>query len=111
MDHLVGVGEGDRLAHLLERRDQPPPVGLFVGEQVGYLFMGWVYAVTTDGGRTWSVWDASKELPQWRTNYRLIEDVTLGADGTGKMLLNPLEPQPSRPELVTDDFGRHWKAR
>ena len=35
MDHPAAVGVGDRLAHLLERREQPAPVGPLVGEQVG----------------------------------------------------------------------------
>lgn len=107
------IGSDDWQEVLTFRHDDDPEIPRdqirFLNEQVGYLFMGWMYAVTTNGGRTWSVWDAAKELPQWRTNYRLIKDVSLQADGSGTMALNELEPQPGRAELVTSDHGYHWK--
>src|SRR5262245_51653458 len=41
-----------------------------VNDQVAFVFMGWIYAVTTDDGATWSVWDAEHELPSWHCcNY------------------------------------------
>src|ERR1043165_2671024 len=67
----------------------------FVNDRVGYIFMGWMYAVTTDGGATWSVWNAQNDLSHWQCcNYRLIKDVHLESDGTGIMTLNPI-PQRS----------------
>ncbi|CAN5151266.1 hypothetical protein BH18ACI2_BH18ACI2_20850 [soil metagenome] len=82
----------------------------FVNDRVGYVFMGWMYAVTTDGGATWSVWEAGKNLPDWECcNYRLIKDVRLEADGTGVMMLNPIpQRRGEAPELHTKDYGRHW---
>ena len=82
----------------------------FVNNQVGYVFMGWMYAVTTDGGSTWSVWNADKDLPGWDCcNYGLIKDVCIGVDGTGVMILNPIPRRRGEvPELRTNDFGRHW---
>ncbi|HLL72022.1 MAG TPA: hypothetical protein VK363_11345 [Pyrinomonadaceae bacterium] len=82
----------------------------FVNEQLGYVFMGWMFAVTTDGGSTWSVWDAEKDLPNWDCcNYGLIKDVRIEADGRGVMIL---DSSPQRrgevPELRTNDFGQHW---
>lgn len=107
------AGSDDWREVMMFRHDDDPEIPRdqvrFVNDQVGYLFMGWMYAVTTDGGRTWSVWDAARELPQWRTNYRLIKDVSLQADGSGTMSLNELDPQPGHAELVTADYGRHWK--
>ncbi len=41
----------------------------FLSDQVGYVFMGWLYAVTTDGGHSWSLWDASKD-PALSKSYR-----------------------------------------
>jgi hypothetical protein len=84
----------------------------FVSNDVGYVFMGWMYAVTTDGGLTWSVWDAPRDLPNCQCgNYQLIRDVQLTADGVGTMILNP-PPNTQQPETVlhTRDYGRHWTA-
>lgn len=83
----------------------------FVDERVGYVFMGWMFAVTTDGGRNWSVWNAAKQLPNWRTNYRLIDDVRVDADGGGMMRLNTLDERQQGTELFTRDYGRQWTAR
>lgn len=82
----------------------------FVNDQIGYLFMGWIYAVTTDSGVSWSVWDATKDLPDWQCcNYRLIRGVKLAADGKGTMTLNPIPQRRGEvPELHTGDYGRHW---
>jgi hypothetical protein len=81
----------------------------FINDQIGYVFMGWLYAVTTDGGGTWFVWDAEKELRgQLRANYALISDVRIETDGTGTMILNPITQQQNRVELRTKDYGQHW---
>jgi hypothetical protein len=37
----------------------------FVNDKIGYVFMSWMYAITTDGGSNWSVWSAEKDLPGW----------------------------------------------
>ncbi|HEV2664040.1 MAG TPA: hypothetical protein VG324_03975, partial [Blastocatellia bacterium] len=41
------------------RHDDPDPIPRdqirFVYESTGYVFMGWMYAVTTDKGASWSV--------------------------------------------------------
>lgn len=79
----------------------------FVNEQVGYVFMGWLYAVTTDAGRTWSVWDASKDPALSKTyNYNLIREVSISANGIGRILLNLTGD--TEEELKTEDYGRHW---
>ena len=82
----------------------------FVDERVGYVFMSWMFAVTTDGGATWSVWNAEKDLPNWDCcNYGLIKEVRIGADGRGVMILNPIPQKRGEvPELRTNDFGQHW---
>jgi len=98
------------------RHDDPNPIlrdqVRFVNERVGFVFMGWMYAVTDDGGRTWAVWDAGHNLPNWLCcNYRLITDVQLNPDGTGTMTLNPIQDWRGEvPQLHTRDFGRHWSV-
>ncbi|MEP7337928.1 MAG: hypothetical protein ABI977_09300 [Acidobacteriota bacterium] len=83
----------------------------FINDQTAYFFMGWIYAVTTDKGQTWSVWDAKKDLPYWQCcNYELVREINLSPDGTGTMRLNPIPGRSGEvPELRTKDFGRHWE--
>ncbi len=76
------VGSDDWRDVMTFRHDDPNPIPRdqlrFVNDRVGFVFMGWMYAVTSDGGDHWSVWDASNDLPNWRCcNYRLITDVQL----------------------------------
>lgn len=83
-----------------------------ISDQIGYVWMGWIYAVTTDGGATWQKWDAELELPDWQCcDPNLIQDVNIAFDGTGMMTLRP---DPAQPEKVlvlhTKDYGQHWKA-
>lgn len=82
----------------------------FVTPEVAYVFMGWVYGITTDKGATWSVWDAEKDLAGWKCcNYSLIQDVQIAPDGTGTMKLNPVSGLKGQiVELHTRDYGRHW---
>jgi photosystem II stability/assembly factor-like uncharacterized protein len=82
-----------------------------VNDSVAYLHVGWVYAVTEDGGRTWSVWDASEDLPGWECcNYHLIDHVELGESGAGRMYLDPIEnPSRTTPVLRTRNAGATWE--
>ena len=82
----------------------------FVDIQIGYVFMGWMYAVTTNGGDTWSVWNAEKDLPGWECcNYGLIQDVSINSQSMGNMILHPIPGRRGEvPLLKTWDYGRHW---
>ena len=84
----------------------------FVGEQIGYTFMGWVCAVTKDGGATWAVWDAKKDLADWQCcNYALIGDLSISQEGKGVMRLDPIRERTGEvPELRTTDYGQHWNV-
>src|SRR5215475_10778411 len=80
---------------MIFRHDDPDPIPRdqirFLNENIGYAFMGWMYAVTTDQGASWSVWDALRDLPKWQCcNYRLVGDVKLEMNGTGVMKLNTI---------------------
>jgi hypothetical protein len=98
------------------RHDDPNPIPRdqvrLLNERVGFVFMGWMYAVSTDGGTTWTVWDAKRDLPNWQCcNYRLIANVQLNADGNGTMTLSPIQDRRGEvPQLRTSDFGRHWSV-
>ncbi len=82
----------------------------FVSDQVAYVFMGWMFAVTADGGATWSVWDAVKDLHQGCANYSLIKDVDIAPDGAGVMSLNSDAPGcgDKLHQLQTRDYGKQW---
>lgn len=112
----ASLGSDDWREIVTFRHDDQPKIPSeqirFLNDDIGYLFMGWMYAVTSDAGRSWSVWTAERDLPGWRCcNYRLIRDVKITNDGSGIMLLNPIPGRPGEvPELRTSDFGRHWHA-
>lgn len=82
----------------------------FVNDKVAYLFLGWLYAVTLDGGNTWSVWDAQRDLPDRQCcNSVFVEDVQISPDGTGTMFISSIDgKQSGTSKLVTQDYGRHW---
>ncbi|HMF90345.1 MAG TPA: hypothetical protein VKL40_06860 [Candidatus Angelobacter sp.] len=96
------------------RHDDPVPIPRqnirFLSPQTAFVYMGWRYAVTTDGGKRWDVWNAEKDLPGWQCcNYGLIKEVQLKPNGAGRMILNPIQDRRGEvPELVTSDFGVHW---
>ncbi len=99
------------------RHDDPVPIQkdgiVFVNDDVAYVFMGWKYAVTTDAGQSWQVVSIDKDLPDLKCcNYGLIQEVSVSADGTGRMKLrrHPIQ-QNSVTELFTKDFGRHWSTQ
>jgi hypothetical protein len=101
---------------LTVQTDEPIPIPRekirFVNDQVGYFFMSRYYAVTTDGGHTWSIWDAEKDLTYRQHNlWPSIKDVRIETGGTGKMTLPPLVDQIGDvPVLYTNDYGRHWSV-
>lgn len=77
----------------------------FVNNAVGYFFMEWVgIAVTTDGGRTWAIWQPKqRELG--------VENVIINPDGTGVATFWSYDRQlESRiyHTARTNDYGRHW---
>lgn len=80
-----------------------------LNDQIAYVFMNEKYAVTTDGGRSWNVWEATPEnLPelQFAANIR---DVRINIDGTGIMQLRSLvSGQIATVTISTKDHGRHW---
>jgi hypothetical protein len=74
-----------------DRPDLPKDQIRFLNDETGYLFMEWMYAVTTDGGNSWSVWDATRDVPDWQwSKYGVIRDVRIELDGSGTMLLKPI---------------------
>jgi hypothetical protein len=86
----------------------------FVNENSAYIFISTYYMVTTDGGHTWSIWNAEKDLPDRRKHNlsSAIREVDMKSDGTGRMMLYPLPgSRGGTPELHTTDYGQHWSVK
>jgi photosystem II stability/assembly factor-like uncharacterized protein len=47
----------------------------FLSDQVGYVVMGESLASTIDGGKSWSIWDAKKEVPNWHERASLLSNL------------------------------------
>jgi hypothetical protein len=99
------------------RHDDRPKIPteqvIFLSDHIAYLYMGWIYSVSVDGGKSWSVWNAEKDLRDWQCcNYQLIRSVQLTPDGYGRMTLNPIPNRSGEvQELFTTDYGQHWLDR
>src|SRR5947209_16599416 len=59
-------GSNNRREIMTFRHDDPVPINkkgiAFLYADIGYVFMGLLYDVTTDGGSSWHVWSADKDL-------------------------------------------------
>lgn len=80
----------------------PEPHVRFVTDDLAFLFTDTRLAVTSDGGQTWSTWDAAG------TYFARIHQVTLSIDGTGSLVLQPYRDDTRKVILRTSDSGRHW---
>lgn len=110
-----GVLRRRNIFHLRQDILAPPPINQarYLSDQILYVYMGWLYSITIDGGEIWHLWDAEKELQGWKCcDPGLIQNVTVASDGSGimKLRLNPEEPQKIL-ELYTKDYGQHWAER
>jgi hypothetical protein len=111
------VNEDSWQAAMVFRHDDRPLIPRnnirFANDQIGCIFMESMYAVTTDAGKTWFTWDATKNVADWSWyKYGYIRDVQLSSDGTGLMVMRPRD-DPARKDFaehlfLTNDFGRHW---
>ena len=95
------------------RHDDPDPIPRdqvrFVNDKIGYVFMVYKYAVTTDAGATWQTWYIVTDMSNWSNSRARIKDVKIGEDGIGSMSLHPVLDQ-KQTELFTKDYGRHWNS-
>ncbi|NIP28070.1 MAG: hypothetical protein GWN67_14660 [Phycisphaerae bacterium] len=79
-----------------------------IKKQVVYMFIGWVYSVTTDGGKTWYTWNGNPEQAQYTGDmYGFIDEIQIDANGLGVMIIR--DRQGDLEELHTKDFGKTWE--
>ena len=80
----------------------------FVSNDICFVFVGWKYAVTTDGGKTWTKWDAEDQFINTSCCHsNLIKNVQILPNGEGVMYLN--SEQSTYSALYTKDYGKHWE--
>lgn len=82
----------------------------FANEQVGYVFMFDMYAVTQDGGASWKISDIDNYLPK-DEKCGSIEDLRIDANGVGEVKLKCYAKKDSFKVLETTDFGRRWREK
>jgi hypothetical protein len=83
----------------------------YVNDQIVYMYLGWMFVVTTDGGVTWSKWNAEDSLPTWICcDSNFINDVKINKDGTGVMKLKKKSDATNQfpSKLNTKDYGITW---
>ena len=104
---VVEASTGGAFRELFETRypDVPPlpgsPVG-FSGPLVAWVFAGENAAVTSDGGRTWNLWE--------EPDFYEIRSIQLAPNGEGSLEVS----HPSEMKIYaykTTDFGRTWMLR
>jgi hypothetical protein len=83
----------------------------FVNDKIAYIFIGFLFAVTTDGGETWSTWDAGRDLEGIKCfEESRIQEVNIAPNGEGVLFLRSLGTNSVR-TLHTKDFGKQWVAQ
>lgn len=109
--HAAKKGQENWIEIMVVRHDDPIEIPRqqvrFVSGWVGYIFMNYKFAVTTDGGATWAVWDAVKNLPDWKLTRAYISDVHVEPSGSGTMKLASCT-NIKAPVIYTEDFGKTW---
>lgn len=98
---------------MTSRQDKSIPIPassvVFLADNIAYVTMGSMYAVTTDSGVSWSRWDAERDFTQghWSDHWTILQ-VEVAAGGNGTMGLSPSSESSAGTTLHTSDFGRHW---
>jgi len=88
------------------------PVGIpadrvrYTNERIATVSMGWQYAVTVDGGKSWMTSDLLRLQPECL--YNCIEELSVNGDGTGSARLKLATGQVRNKVLRTNDFGKSW---
>jgi hypothetical protein len=85
----------------------------FADDKVASVFMGWMYAVTEDGGSNWRVSKVWDFLPKdERCLYNCIETLRIDANGQGAIKLNIIDSPENWVKIMeTNDFGRSWAGQ
>lgn len=101
------------------RHDNPDPIDEdrskfvgdrveFVSDRIAFVYVGWMYAVTTDAGRSWALWDGiDYRFPKGRMGYDGIQGIKLLTNGVGVMKVKLIGTD-EHLELHTENYGVNW---
>lgn len=75
-----------------------------------YFWFNQTYGVSTDGGKSWSVWNVERDKQENDfIKYLIIENVKIELTGRGKMIFDNYRSQKGNNYyLVTENFGKNW---
>jgi len=80
-------------------------------ENTAAIFMLHKFAVTSDKGKTWIVWDINKDLGLEKyTKVRSISRINFGEDGFATMSINAVTNNGRQIDapFYTHNFGKTW---
>ncbi len=80
----------------------------FINGQMAYVFMVYKYAITTDGGNSWTVWDVNDAGNKY-SRQLFIKEADVSVDGSGTLILASRSDVTQTTRLHTTDFGHSWK--
>ena len=81
----------------------------FINDRTADLFMTDKYAVTTNGGKTWSIWTANDHVG--KLDYPgqfFIKEVLVNPDGNGTLVVSSRSADRHTMPFRTEDFGYTW---
>ena len=112
----AAVGSDDWHEIMTFRHDDPIEIQKekvhFADDKIASVFMGWMYAVTRDGGENWR--NAEMKFPSNDNKclYNCINELRIDANGTGEIKLNLAgSPKDKLTILETADFGKTWREK
>ena len=95
---------------MVVNHDDPIPIDknsiVLVNESIGYVFMVKIFAVTTDGGLTWSIWNINKVNDLKDDLSCRIQTIKIVENGTGSL---DIKCSKAERVLSTNDYGVTWK--
>ncbi len=77
------------------------------------VFMKHKYAVTTNKGKTWTIWDIDKDLGlETYTKHRSISRINFGEDGFATMSIVVVTNNGRKVDAPfwTNNFGKTWEV-
>ncbi len=82
----------------------------FVNENICYVYSGSGFAVTTDVGNTWTLWDGREHnYLDKEVEYGVITKIEIRSDGQGEMIVWVFAPNKNDCQTVlTSDYGQTW---
>jgi hypothetical protein len=84
----------------------------FVSDRVAFLFMTDKYAITTNGGHSWSIWKANEQISNLGYSGQFfIKEVFVNPEGSGTLDAASRSANKKDVQFRTEDFGHSWVAK